>query len=147
MLRIQKWRSSQIELLKRLTKTQNPFVAKSKAKGKSLPKSQKGPQVQHFCHHCGVWGHTRPNYYKLHALKKLDSQRLRGQGKGNWNAKQSKRREADSGFRDVIKIIDTITSCLASFSQRFENHSSGTQSSKDITLNAHAVWVKKGTHA
>ena len=52
-------------------------------------------------------GHTRPNYYKLHALKKADSQRLRGQGEGNWNAKQSKGQEANSGFGDVIKIIDT----------------------------------------
>ena len=60
-----------------LTKPQNPFMAKSKAKGKSLPKPQRGPQVQHFYHHCGVQGHTRPNYYKLHALKKADSQRLR----------------------------------------------------------------------
>ena len=37
-----------------LTKPQNPFVAKPKAKGKSLPKSQRGPQTQHFCHHCGI---------------------------------------------------------------------------------------------
>ena len=37
-----------------LTKPQNSFVAKPKPKGKSLPKPQKGPQVQHFCHHCGV---------------------------------------------------------------------------------------------
>ena len=66
-----------------LTKPYPSFVAKPKAKGKSLPKSQRGPQVQHYCHHCGVRGHTRPNYYKLHALKKADSQRLRGQGEGN----------------------------------------------------------------
>ena len=72
---------------------------------------------------------------------------LRGQGKGNWNIKQSKGREVDSGFGDVIKIIDIITSCLASFSQRFENHSSSTQSSGDITPNARAVWVKKSTYA
>ena len=130
-----------------LTKPQNPFVAKPKAKGKSLLKSQKGPQVQHFCHHCGVRRHIRPNCYKLHALKKVDSQRLRGQGKGNWNAKQPKGREVDSGFGDVMKIINTITSCLASFSQTFENHSSSTQSSRDITLSAHIVWVKKGIHA
>ena len=122
-----------------MTKPQNLFMAKPKAKGKSLPKSQRGPQVQHFCHHCGVRGHTRPNYYKLHALKKADSQRLRGQGEGNWNAKQSKGQEANSGFGDVIKIIDTITSCLASFSQRFENHNSSTQSSRDITPNACAL--------
>ena len=69
-----------------LTKPQNPIVVKPKAKAKSLPKPQRGPQVQHFCHHCGVRGHTRPNCYKLHALKKANSQRLRGQGKGNWNA-------------------------------------------------------------
>ena len=37
-----------------LTKPQYPIMAKPKAKGKSLPKSQKGPQTQHFCHHCGV---------------------------------------------------------------------------------------------
>ena len=122
-------------------------MAKLKVKGKSFPKSQRGPQVQHFYHHCGVQGHTRPNYYKLHALKKADSQRLRAQGKGNWNAKQSKGREADSGFGDMMKIIDTITSCLASFNQRFENHSSSTQSYRDITPNTRAVWVKKGTHA
>ena len=129
-----------------LTKPQNPFVAKPKAKGKSLPKSQRGPQVQHFCHHCGVKGHTRPNCYKLHVLKKANSQRLRGQGKGNWIDKQPKGQEANFGFGDVIKIIDTITSCLTSFNQRFENHSSSTQSSRDITPNARAVWVKKGTH-
>ena len=66
-------------------------MGQPKAKGKSLLKSQRGPQVQYFYRHCGVQGHTRPNYYKLHALKKADSQRLRGQGKGNWNAKQTKR--------------------------------------------------------
>ena len=56
-----------------LTKPENPFVAKSKAKGKSLLKPQRGPQVQHFCHHCGVRGHIRPNCYKFHALKKANS--------------------------------------------------------------------------
>ncbi|KAL4600677.1 hypothetical protein ACB092_11G215500 [Castanea dentata] len=37
-----------------LTKPPNPFVAKPKPKGKSLPKAQKGLQTQHFCHHCGI---------------------------------------------------------------------------------------------
>ena len=47
--------------------------AKPKDKGKSLPKSQRGPQVKHFCHHCGVHGHTMPNCFKLHAIKRDDS--------------------------------------------------------------------------
>ncbi|XP_065638107.1 uncharacterized protein LOC136071124 [Quercus suber] len=37
-----------------LTKPPNPLVAKPKTKGKSLPKSQRDPQTQHFCHHCGI---------------------------------------------------------------------------------------------
>ena len=49
--------------------------AKSKEKWKSLPKNQTGPQVKHLCHHCGIQGHTRPNCFKLHALKKADSMR------------------------------------------------------------------------
>ena len=81
----------------------------------------------------------------MHCRKRI-LKRLRGQGRGNWNAKQSKRRETDPGFGDVMKIIDTITSCLANFSQRFEKHNSSTQSSRDITPNARVMWVKKGTH-
>ena len=41
-----------------LTKPPNPLIAKPKVKGKSLPKSQRGPQTQHFCHHCRIRGHT-----------------------------------------------------------------------------------------
>ena len=37
-----------------LNKPYNQLVVKSKAKGKSLPKSQKGPRTRHFCHHCGL---------------------------------------------------------------------------------------------
>ena len=50
---------------------ETPIVAKrtigvkSKEKRKSLPKSQRGPQVKHFCHHYGMRGHTRPNFFKF----------------------------------------------------------------------------------
>ena len=130
-----------------LTKSPNPIVAKPKAKGKSLPKAQRGPQTQHYCHHCGILGHTRPNCYKLQALKNAELQKSRRQGKGNGKPNQPKRREEEPVMSDVMKMIDTITSCLANFTLRFENHGSSTQSSKDITLNACAVWVKKGTYA
>ena len=42
--------------------------------------SQRGPHVKHFCHHCGVREYTRPNCFKLQALKRVDS--LHGQD--NW---------------------------------------------------------------
>ena len=52
-----------------LTKPSKQVVVKPKGKGKSLPKSQRGSRTQHFCHHCGLQGHTRPNCHKLQALK------------------------------------------------------------------------------
>ena len=61
-----------------LIKPRNQSVVKPKAKGKSLPKSQRGPKTKHFYHHCGLQGHTRPNCHKLRALKNTWDQRSRG---------------------------------------------------------------------
>ena len=122
-----------------VTKPPNPAVAKLKAKGKYLLKSQKGPQIQQFCHHCGIRGHTRPNCHKLRALKNGSFQRPSGQRNGKGNLKQSKGGEAESNIGDIMKMIDTITSYLANITLRFENRNSSTQSSKDITLNARVV--------
>ena len=80
-------------------------------------------------------------------MKNAGYQRPRGEGKGKGNHKQSEGREVDPSIGDMIRMIDTITSCLANFTIRFENCNSSTQSSKDITPNARVVWVKKGTHA
>ena len=130
-----------------LTKPLNPLVTKPKATGKSQPKSQRSPQTQHFCHHCGIQGHNRPNCHKLQALKNASFQRPRGQRNGKGNLKQSKGQEVEFDFGDVMKMIDTITSYMENFTLRFENRNSSTQSSKDITPNTRAVWVKKGTNA
>ena len=37
-----------------LIKPPNQSVVKPNAKGKSLPKSQRGPRTKHFYHHCGI---------------------------------------------------------------------------------------------
>ena len=65
-------------------------MAKSKAKGKSLPKNQRASQVKHFCHHCGICGNTKPNCFKLHALKRGDLQHAYGSEKGMPRGKQAK---------------------------------------------------------
>ena len=132
-----------------LNKPRNQLVVKSKAKGKSLLKSQRGLRTKHFYHHCGHQGHTRPNCYKFRALKNASDQRSRGprNDKRNWVVKQSRGRDSDSGVMDVMKMIDAFTTCLASFSRRFESHNTRTQSYKDITPNARDIWVKKGNHA
>ena len=61
-----------------LNKPLNQSVVMSEAKGKSLSKLQRGPRTKHFCHHCGLQGHTRPNWHKLRALKNARDQRSRG---------------------------------------------------------------------
>ena len=125
-----------------LNKPRNQSVVRSEAKGKLLPKSQRGPRTQHFCHHYGLQGHTRPNCHKLRALKNASDQRLRrlGNDKRNWTAEQSRGRDRDPGVMDVMKMINAFT-------RRFEGHNTRTQSYRDITPNARDVWVKKGTHA
>ena len=55
--------------------------------------------------------------------------------------------DGNFGVMDVMKMIDAFTTCLASFSRRFEGHNTHTQSYRDITPNARAVWVKRGTYA
>ena len=116
-----------------LEKPRNQSVVRPEAKGKSLPKSQRGPRTKHFCHHCGLQGHTRPNCHKLRALKNASAQRSRGprNNKRNRTTEQSKGQDGDLGVRDVMRIIDAFTTYLASFTRRFEGHNNSTQSFRD----------------
>ena len=124
-------------------------MVKPETKGKSLPKSQRGPRTKHFCHHCGIQGHTKPNCHKLRALKNASAQRSGGprNDKRNWTVEQAKGQEDESGVTDVMRMIDAFTTYLTSFNKRFESQNNSTQSFRDITLNARAVWEKRGTHA
>ena len=132
-----------------LIRPRNQPVIKPKAKGKSLPKSQKGRRTRHFCHHCGLQVHTRPNCHKLRALKNARDQRSRGlrNDKRNWAIEQSRGQDGDFEVMDVMKMIDAFTTYLVNFNRRLESHNTRTQSYRDITPNARNVWVKKGTHA
>ena len=132
-----------------MTKPLKQSVVKPKGKGKSLPKLQRSLRTQHFCHHYGIQGHTGPNCHKLQALKNSGAQRSRGprNDKRNWAVEQLRGRDGDSGVMDVMKMIDAFTTCLTSFSIRFDSHNTCTQSYRNITPNACDVWVKKGTHA
>ena len=67
--------------------------------------------------------------------------------KGIGLLKQSRGRYGDSRVMDVMMIIDAFTTCLASFSRRFESHNTRSQSYRDITPNACDVRVKKDSHA
>ena len=132
-----------------LNEPRNQSTVRSEAKGRSPPKSQRGPRMNHVCHHCGLQGHTRPNCHKLRALNNARDQRSKGprDDKRNWAVGQSRSQNGDSSVKDVMKMIEAFTTCLTNFNSRFEGHNSCTQSYRDITPNARDVWVKKGTHA
>ena len=132
-----------------LNKPRNQSVVRSKARAKSLPRSQRGHRTNHMCHHCGLQGHTRPNCHKLRALRNASDQRSRRprNDKRTWVVEPSRDQNGDLGMIDVMKMIGTFTNCLESFTRRFESPNSRTQSYRDITPNACDVWVMKGTHA
>ena len=132
-----------------LNKPRNQSVVRFKARAKSLPKSQRGPRTNHMCHHCRFQGHTQPNCHRLRALRNASNQRSRGprNDKRTWAVEPSRGRNGDHRMMDVVKMIGAFTNYLESFTRRFESANSRTQSYRDITLNAHDMWVKKGTHA
>ena len=132
-----------------LNKPSNQSMVRAKAKGKSLPRSQRGPRTNHVCHHCGLQGHTRPNCYKLRALRNASDQKSRGLRNNNrtWAVEPLRGRNDDHGMMDVMKMIGAFTTCLESFTRRFESPNSHTQSYRNITPHARDVWVKRGTLA
>ena len=70
--------------------------------------------MKHFCHHCGVQGHTRPNCFKLPALKRADS--LRGQDNLRRMPKGVQAKGENEGhlIGDVMAMLKKISSCQAS---------------------------------
>ena len=104
--------------------------ARPKEKGKSLPKNQKGPHMKHVCHHCGVQGHTRPNCFKLHALKRADS--MHGQESSKRRPREAQAKGDSEGhlIGDVMEILKNISLCLASFTPRFDSYVGRTPLSK-----------------
>ena len=131
-----------------LNKPRNQYVVMSKARGQSLPRSQRGLRKNHVCHHCGLQGHTKPNCHKLKALKNASDQRSRRPRnvKRTWAVESSKGRNGDPNVVDLMKMIGAFTTCLESFTRRLKSLNSHTQSYRDITPNARDMWVKRCTH-
>ena len=87
------------------------------------------------------------DYFKFQALKRADSLRDQENSRRMPKGNQAKGENEGQLIRDVMEILKNISSCLASFTPRFENYVGRTPPSKDLTQNTRAVWVKKGTHA
>ena len=112
---------------------------KPKKKGKSLPKSQRGPHVKHFCHHCGVRGHARPNCFKLQTLKRADSLHDQDNSRRMQKGTQAKGENKGQFIGDVMEMLKNISQCLASFTPRFKSYVGRILPSKDLTQNIRTV--------
>ena len=100
-----------------------------------------------FCHHYGIQRHTRPNCFKPHALKRANSLHAQGNERREPRGKQGKGENDGQLIRDVMEILKNISSCLATFTPRFESYVSRTPPFKDLIQSTRTVLVKKGTHA
>ena len=103
--------------------------------------------MKHVYHHCGIQRHTRPNCFKLHALKKADSMHGQESSKRRLKGAQAKGDSEGHLIVDVMEILKNISLCLASFTPRFESYVGHTLPSKALTQNTRKVWVKRGTYA
>ena len=132
-----------------LNNSHKQSVGRFESRAKSCPRSQRSPRSNYVCHHCGLYGHTRPNCQKLKAMNNASAPRSRGprNDKRNWVGEPLRGQSGDPGMMDVMKMIGAFTNCLESFTRMFESPNSRTQSYKDITPNTSDVWMKKGTHA
>ena len=60
-----------------LNKPRNQSVVRFTTRAKSLPQSQRGPRMNHLCHHCGLLRRTQPYCYKLRALRNASDQMVK----------------------------------------------------------------------
>ena len=111
-----------------VNKPRNQFVVRSAAGVKSIQRLQRGPRMNHLCHHCGLQGHTRPNCHKLRALRNASDQRSKRprNDKRTWAIESSRDRNSDSGMMNMMKMIGAFTNYLESFTRRFESPNSRT---------------------
>ena len=121
-----------------LNKPRNQSVVRFAIRAKSLPRSQRGPRMNHLCHHCGLQGHTQPNCHKLRALKNASDQRSRGprNDKRTWVVEPSRGRNGDLEMMDVMKMIGAFTNCLKA----------SLESLKVLTLIPNPIRISPPTH-
>ena len=100
--------------------------------------------MKHFCHRCGIHGHTR---FKLHAFKRAYLESTQGIEKGKPRGKQAKEDNGGQLTGDDMEMLNSISLCLANFTPSFKSYVACTPSIKDLTQNTCAMWVKKGTYA
>ena len=86
----------------------------------------------YVCHHCGVSGHIRPNYFKLYPHKQLSK----------WSQVSSQ--GPIPLFGELLKALSFLTQFQENFnsSMSFSRHTR-TRAFSSSRPKTHAVWVRK----
>ena len=108
---------------------------------RSLPKKPNGPK-HIVCHHCGAFGHLRPQCSKFHAFKrikrkdKLDLLRS--------CAKKSKPVLSENSMllKKMFNVFNSLTMCISG--SYFSNPH--LTSLETLIPNNHSVWMRKGSY-
>ena len=108
---------------------------------RSLPKKPSGP-THIVCHHCGAFGHLRPQCSKFHALKRIKiKEKLEFVGsytkKDNYDLSEN-----SMLLKKVFNAFNSLSMCISG------SHSSNPRLSSHETLipNNHSVWMRKGSY-
>ena len=108
---------------------------------RSLPKKPSGPK-HIVCHHCGVFGHLRPQCSKFHAfirIKRKEKIELFGSC-----TKKSKPVLSENSMllKKMFNALNFLTMCISC------SHSSNLYLTSLETLipNNHSVWMRKGSY-
>lgn len=103
---------------------------------KSLPKKQRGPQTPYLFHHCSTRDHTRPNCFKLHALKKNDAPHASSSSPNN-----------DGLLKQVVDVLLSIVTYLSRPSKSHGNPNTNSTPHGTPSLRVHPTWVRRGSQS
>ena len=108
---------------------------------RSLPKKSSGPK-RNVCHHCGAFGHLRPQFSKFHAFKRIKrKEKLELFGSC---AKKSKPILSENSMllKKMFNALNSLTMCISG------SHSSNPRLTSLETLipNNRSVWMRKGSY-
>ena len=109
--------------------------------GRSIPKKPSGPK-HIVCHHCGAFGHLRPQCSKFHALKRIKrKEKLEFLGSC---AKKGKLDLSENSMllKKVFNALNSLSMCISG------SHSSNPRliSHETFIPNNCSVWMRKGSY-
>ena len=108
---------------------------------RSLLKKVNGPK-HIVCHHCGAFGHLRPQYSKYHALKRI-KRKEKLELLGSY-AKRGKPILSENNMllKNVFNALNSLSMCISG------SHSSNLSLTFHETLipNNRSVWMRKGSY-